>query len=133
MVKITHSRLPVFCKLFAILMLIVTSYFTPSIAQSKSVPVLLTFDAEDDRDALAIREMNISENATYFFTGQFVEQHGQLVSELSTSNTVGSHSYSHPHLPKLDETELRKELSFRIICCYEVQRGYDTISTLFLP
>lgn len=93
-----------------LLPLLLACLTTASVAGAKNVPVLLTFDTEDARDAAAIRELALSESATFFITGQFASHQKALVRKLSQRHTVGSHSYNHSHLADYDITEIKKDL-----------------------
>lgn len=81
-----------------------------SVGWCASVPVLLSFDVEMNEDVEALRKLDLKEPATYFVTGQFAEKNQKLVAELAQKNTVGSHSYAHPHLTEISEVEMDKDL-----------------------
>jgi peptidoglycan/xylan/chitin deacetylase (PgdA/CDA1 family) len=75
-------------------------------------PVLLSFDVEEPGDDLALRQLDVKVPATYFITGQFASSHKEFVSELARgNNTIGSHSYDHPHFRSLQPDAIRNQLS----------------------
>jgi peptidoglycan/xylan/chitin deacetylase (PgdA/CDA1 family) len=75
-------------------------------------PVLLTFDVESPEDQAALKTLDIAVPATYFVTGEFAESHKELVATLSKSgNTIGSHSYNHPHFRAIDSAAVTDNLS----------------------
>ncbi len=75
-------------------------------------PVLLSFDVEDAADESALRKLNTSVPATYFITGSFALTHKALVESLAKAgNTIGSHSFSHPHFKSLDAKAITEELA----------------------
>ncbi len=75
-----------------------------------SVPVLLTFDTQEQADAIAINALDLTQPATFFMSGQFVEEHGKLVQQLAQNHTIGANAYSYINLAELSQPELRKEL-----------------------
>ena len=75
-------------------------------------PVLLTFDVEAPADEKALKKLDPDVPATYFVTGEFAVEHKELVAALSKgNNTVGSHSFSHPHFKSLDSNTVLADLS----------------------
>ncbi|NTV01594.1 MAG: polysaccharide deacetylase family protein [Chlorobiaceae bacterium] len=85
--------------------------FTNCVAQPVPVPVILTFDTELDGDIAALKTLNIAVPATYFFTGKFALAYPEIVDTLARAgNTIGSHSYAHPHLPKISQDSLASEI-----------------------
>ena len=49
--------------------------------------------------------------ATFFVIGRFARRYPQLIAaELAAGNSVGSHTWSHPHLPKLSEQLISDQL-----------------------
>ena len=75
-------------------------------------PVLLTFDVEAPTDEDALKKLSPDVPATYFVTGEFAEKHKELVAALSKGdNTVGSHSFHHPHFKSLDSAAVLADLS----------------------
>ena len=79
---------------------------------ASSSPVLLSFDVEEAADEPALRQLNIAVPATFFITGNFALDHKALVESLAKpENTIGSHSFSHPHLKNLDENLIKEELA----------------------
>jgi peptidoglycan/xylan/chitin deacetylase (PgdA/CDA1 family) len=87
-------------------------------------PVLLTFDVETDADIAALNELNLKVPTTHFLLGQFVERHSDFVRKLATGDvTLGSHSYSHPHLKDLSGKALREEL-LKSVTSFEAVLGY---------
>jgi peptidoglycan/xylan/chitin deacetylase (PgdA/CDA1 family) len=75
-------------------------------------PVLLSLDVEEPGDDQALRRLDIRVPATYFITGQFAEEHREVVAALSKSgNTIGSHSYDHPHFKSLDPVAIDREIT----------------------
>lgn len=97
-------RLAIECLLLPLLLV------SPGLSLAASVPVLLTFDTQEQQDASAINALNLTQPATFFVSGQFVEQHRNLVHELAQNNTIGANAYSHINLAELSQPELRKEL-----------------------
>ncbi|MBI3772858.1 MAG: polysaccharide deacetylase family protein [Gammaproteobacteria bacterium] len=85
-------------------------FATPSLSLAASVPVLLTFDTQEAKDASAINALNLTRPATFFVTGQFIEKNKQLVQELAQKHSIGANSYSHINLAELSIADLRKEL-----------------------
>ena len=50
--------------------------------------------------------------ATFFVEGRFAHRYPQLVAaELAAGHSVGNHTWSHPHLPTLNETAVRYQLT----------------------
>jgi peptidoglycan/xylan/chitin deacetylase (PgdA/CDA1 family) len=81
-------------------------------AEVSASPVLLSFDVEEPGDELALRRLDVKVPATYFITGAFAENHRELVAALSKGdNTIGSHSYNHPHFRSLAPDSIRQELA----------------------
>ena len=77
-----------------------------------SSPVLLSFDVEEAADESALRQLNIEVPATYFITGNFsLNNKLQVTSLAKDGNTIGSHSFSHPHFKNLDENMIKEELA----------------------
>ena len=75
-------------------------------------PVLLSFDVETPTDEEALKKLNPGVSATYFVTGEFAEDHKELVAALSKGdNTIGSHSSTHPHFRSIDSKAVREDLS----------------------
>ncbi len=75
-------------------------------------PVLLSFDVEEQADDQLLRKIDIKVPATYFVTGEFAKEHPDAVAELAKgSNTVGSHSYDHPHFTSLRPDEITSQLT----------------------
>ncbi len=75
-------------------------------------PVLLSFDVEASTDEDALKKLNLDVPATYFVTGEFAENHKELVAALSKGDTtIGSHSYRHPHFKSLDSNAVMADLS----------------------
>ena len=75
-------------------------------------PVLLTFDVEAPTDEDALKKLAPDVPATYFITGEFAQNHKELVAALSKGdNTVGSHSYIHPHFKSLDSKAVLADLT----------------------
>ena len=51
-------------------------------------------------------------HATFFVEGRFAHRYPQLVvAELAAGNSVGNHTWTHPHLPTLSEAAIRNELT----------------------
>jgi peptidoglycan/xylan/chitin deacetylase (PgdA/CDA1 family) len=49
--------------------------------------------------------------ATFFVEGRFAHRYPQLIAaELAAGDSIGSHTWSHPHLPTLSAAAIRKEL-----------------------
>ncbi len=79
---------------------------------SGASPVILSLDVEESWDDQALRKVDLKVPATYFFTGEFAREHPEVVADLARrGNTVGSHSYSHPHFNSLGEEALRNEVN----------------------
>ena len=80
-------------------------------AENRQIPVMLSFDTEMPEDREALNRLQLTVPATYFFTGRFAEENRDFVARIACgNNTVGSHSFTHPHLTTLDSLELVKEL-----------------------
>ncbi|MCG8376521.1 MAG: polysaccharide deacetylase family protein, partial [Chlorobiales bacterium] len=80
-------------------------------AENRQIPVMLSFDTEMPEDREALNRLQLTVPATYFFTGRFAEENRDFVARIARgNNTVGSHSFTHPHLTTLDSLELVKEL-----------------------
>lgn len=75
------------------------------------VPVMLTLDTELDGDVAALETLGIDVPATYFITGKFAVAYPAIVDSLARrGNTIGSHSYAHPHLPAISQDSLESEI-----------------------
>lgn len=75
-------------------------------------PVLFTFDVESPEDEASLKSLNIEVPSTYFVTGEFAEGHKALIATLSKNgNTIGSHSYNHPHFRAIDTAAVTANLS----------------------
>ncbi|NTU68617.1 MAG: polysaccharide deacetylase family protein [Chlorobiaceae bacterium] len=80
-------------------------------AAAGASPVILSLDVEEPGDDRALRKLDLKVPATYFITGQFATEHPEAVAELSKrGNTIGSHSFSHPHFNRLTEQAARNEV-----------------------
>ena len=72
---------------------------------------MLSFDTEMPEDREALNKLQLAVPATYFFTGKFAEENRDFVARIARgNNTVGSHSFAHLHLTKLDSLELVEDL-----------------------
>lgn len=81
-------------------------------AEVLSSPVLLSFDVEEPGDEVALRQLDVKVPATYFITGEFASDHREFVAELARGdNTIGSHSYDHPHFRSLQPDAIRNQLA----------------------
>ena len=81
-------------------------------AMAGASPVILSIDVEESWDDKALRKIDLKVPATYFFTGQFATEHPEVIADLSKKgNTIGSHSYSHPHFNSLSPDAIRQEIS----------------------
>jgi uncharacterized lipoprotein YddW (UPF0748 family)/peptidoglycan/xylan/chitin deacetylase (PgdA/CDA1 family) len=86
-------------------------------------PVLLTFDVKYEEDIQGLKELNMKVPVTYFLVGQFIEQNTDFVRKLAKEDvTLGSLSYSHPHLKALDSRALKEEL-LRSVSSFEAVVG----------
>jgi peptidoglycan/xylan/chitin deacetylase (PgdA/CDA1 family) len=75
-------------------------------------PVLLSIDVEESWDDAALRKVDLKVPATYFFTGQFAREHPEVIADLSKKgNSIGSHSFSHPHFNSLTTEAVRQEIT----------------------
>jgi peptidoglycan-N-acetylglucosamine deacetylase len=81
--------------------------------------VALTFDACQagkpagyDKKIIRILEQTHTP-ATFFLGGKWMESHPEATRELARNPLfeLGNHSYSHPHLPRLSESEIRREIA----------------------
>lgn len=76
--------------------------------------VLLTFDDYGTPETIGgildvLREQNVK--AAFFLRGDWAKQHPDLVKDIADSgHWVANHSYSHPHLTKLSDEQLRQEI-----------------------
>ncbi len=78
----------------------------------ETMPVLLTIDVEQPDDFEKLREIGLTVPATYFITGKMAEWYPDKVRGLAMAgNTVGSHSYKHPHLTELTEEDVYQDLA----------------------
>lgn len=90
--------------------ILLLSMMMPSVTGGS--PVLLTFDVETPTDGTSLAKLSPGVPATYFITGAFAEKHRELVSDLSGAvNTIGSHSYSHPHFRAIDDTAVMNDIA----------------------
>ncbi|MCG8431021.1 MAG: polysaccharide deacetylase family protein [Candidatus Omnitrophica bacterium] len=84
---------------------------TDAVAVQREIPVMLSFDTERQEDREALEKLQLNEPATYFFTGRFAEENRDFVARIARgNNTIGSHSYAHPHLTQLDSVALAEDL-----------------------
>ncbi|ASQ90482.1 hypothetical protein CHL67_05700 [Prosthecochloris sp. GSB1] len=80
-------------------------------AADRKVPVMLSFDTEQPQDRDALNSLRLDVPATYFITGKFAEENRDFVARIAQgNNTIGSHSYAHPHLTKLDSVDMAADL-----------------------
>ena len=80
-------------------------------AADRRVPVMLSFDTEQPEDREALNSLGLTVPATYFITGRFAEENRDFVSRIAQgNNTIGSHSYAHPHLTELDSAGMAADL-----------------------
>lgn len=76
--------------------------------------VALTFDAAWGSDSTerildTLKENNVK--ATFFLVGFWVEKYPELVKRIDAEgHEIGTHSNTHPHMPKLSENKMRLEL-----------------------
>jgi peptidoglycan/xylan/chitin deacetylase (PgdA/CDA1 family) len=99
-----------FFKSASVASLILMTLMMPSVTGAS--PVLLTFDVETPTDGESLAKLSPGVPATYFITGEFAEKHKELVSSLSGSgNTIGSHSYSHPHFRAIDDSAVMNDIA----------------------
>ena len=97
---------------FALAVFFVVCLFGWNPVAAISSPVLLSFDVEEAADESALRQLNIEVPATYFITGNFSLNNKLLVTSLAKDgNSIGSHSFSHPHFKNLDENMIKEELA----------------------
>ena len=81
-------------------------------ALSGASPVILSLDVEEPGDDQALRRLDLKIPATYFITGQFATDHPEAVAALSNNdNTIGSHSFNHPHFNSLSPEAVRNEVT----------------------
>lgn len=77
--------------------------------------VALTYDAGGEADGLDTLLRNLTElnvPATFFVTGQFAEDHADLVANISNAGfRLYNHSWSHPEFTTKDDDAIAKELS----------------------
>jgi peptidoglycan-N-acetylglucosamine deacetylase len=80
--------------------------------------IALTFDACQaakpagyDRKIIRLLEQTHTP-ATFFLGGKWMESHPEATRELVRNPLfeLGNHSYSHPHLPRLSESDIRREI-----------------------
>jgi peptidoglycan/xylan/chitin deacetylase (PgdA/CDA1 family) len=91
--------------------LLIAVCFPTQRATARPVQVMLSFDTERNGDVEALRTLDLGVPATYFITGKFAEENREFVAGLARGgNTIGSHSYSHPHLTGLSREELESEM-----------------------
>jgi polysaccharide deacetylase family sporulation protein PdaB len=56
------------------------------------------------------RKYNV--NITFFFGGNWLEENPHLVKEIAANgHEIGNHSYTHPHMAKLSQEEIKQELN----------------------
>jgi peptidoglycan/xylan/chitin deacetylase (PgdA/CDA1 family) len=75
--------------------------------------VALTFDAGANADAVPSILQTLADTgvpATFFLTGKWVEVYPEYASRIGALYPVGNHSYSHPDLTTLTDTEVRDEI-----------------------
>ncbi len=78
--------------------------------------VVLSFDTEpiDTPAMVAFVTSTLDQygaNATFFVTGEFAQAHPLLTKELAQKYEVACHTMTHPHLPEINDTQLRWELA----------------------
>jgi peptidoglycan/xylan/chitin deacetylase (PgdA/CDA1 family) len=76
--------------------------------------VALTFDAGANADAVpkimdALQRNGVA--GTFFLTGQWVERFPQQTAQIGTYYPIGNHTYSHPHLPVLTDSQVREQIT----------------------
>jgi peptidoglycan/xylan/chitin deacetylase (PgdA/CDA1 family) len=76
--------------------------------------VALTFDAGANANGVpkimaALASTGVA--ATFFLTGQWVEQFPQQTAQIGTYYPIANHSWSHPHLPALSDAEVREQIT----------------------
>jgi peptidoglycan/xylan/chitin deacetylase (PgdA/CDA1 family) len=75
--------------------------------------VALTFDAGANADATASVLASLAREhvpATFFLTGQFAEQYPAAARALAAAGRVGNHTFDHPDLTTLTDTQIRAEV-----------------------
>ncbi len=87
-----------------------------SLFRQQTRTVLLSFDVEpvDTPASIAFITSTLDQygaNATFFVTGQYAEQHPDIVRNLSAKYEVACHTMTHPRLPEINGTALRWELA----------------------
>ena len=81
-----------------------------AVAVFQAPPLLLSLDVEKDSDVESLQTLNLEEPATYFITGEFATKYPDIVRQLSTRGTIGSHSYAHLRMTELPPEEIRQDL-----------------------
>ncbi len=94
----------------------------------------LTYD-DGPNDPHTLRLIDVlarhSVHATFFLIGRYVQQHPDLVREISRAgHTVGNHTFTHPLLTFKSEPEIKRELSK---CHAALQDAIGEPSNLFRP
>lgn len=81
----------------------------------KKREVALTFDDAPDEDFTprvldALKKANVK--ATFFVVGNRVEAHPEIMRRIvREGHAIGNHSYNHANLPKLSDSEFRKQIT----------------------
>jgi len=78
--------------------------------------VLLSFDVEpvDSPESIDFVTSTLDQyhaNATFFVTGDYAEQHPNVVRNLAAKYEVACHTMTHPHLPEINDSALEWELT----------------------
>jgi peptidoglycan/xylan/chitin deacetylase (PgdA/CDA1 family) len=76
--------------------------------------VALTFDAGGNADGVQKILDTLAANrvaGTFFVTGRWVEQYPDQVRRIGTYYPIGNHTYSHPDLTTLTDTQVRDQIS----------------------
>lgn len=93
---ITASELPIYC------------------VDTDKPEIALTFDSAwgtEDLDEILEILKNHQARATFFVTGQWVEEHPEAVLKISEAgHELGNHGMNHKHMPQLSKEEIIKEI-----------------------
>ena len=98
--------------------------------------IALTFDIgyePENKDRMAwLAKMGIQ--ATFFVVGESVAKHPEIISDiLANGHQLGNHSWDHPHLPSLDESEMLSQLDRTEKAVQAAQKGATTKPLLRAP
>jgi peptidoglycan/xylan/chitin deacetylase (PgdA/CDA1 family) len=108
------------------LLLIVALGGSLALAQERAATggdVLLTFDTEFENDADAIVELGLDVPATYFWTGSYAQEHPEVLRKLAEQgNTIGSHSFHHDDLTKINPRQVQLDLQLARLVLEQIAR-----------